>query len=305
MKAAWELEEKKLLLKHSKYQSLFSAVALCLFLSAVPSGAMEVLVIGDTQLKPVVDIVTGIKETLETPITVYSPSDVRGRLDSILAKEGARAVIALGKDAIDDAVQLPPSIAVIFDLVIIPPKINRPNTTGVFMATPVSEYVSLINKYLPSLKKISVVSSQGLLSILAADQSRVSVFRVNTSFEMVNTIQQLNDSDALLLLPDVSLLTSTAIEEIYLFSFRRKIPILGISDRHVKQGALLALMFDPENVGKQLGDIALQAIHGTDIGRIAPSPSRRFDLYINRDTARKMGITIPDEMLEQAKRVYP
>lgn len=294
-----------MLLKRSKYRFLFLAPALCLFLSALPSGATEVIVIGDTQLKPVVDIVSGIRETLESPVTVYSPSDVKGRLDAIAAKEGARIVIALGKDAIDDAVQLPPSIAVIFDLVIIPPKINRPNTTGLFMATPVSEYVNLINKYLPSMKKISVVSSQSLLKTLSADQSQISAFRVNSSFELVNTIKKLDGTDALLLLPDVSLLTATAIEEIYLYSFRKKIPILGISDKHVKQGALLALVFDPESVGKQLGGIALEAGKGVDIGKINPSPSRLFDLYINTETARKMGIEIPEEMLDRAKKVYP
>ena len=295
-----------MLLKSSKNQSLFLVVTLFLFfLSAVTSEATEVIIVGDTQLKPVVDIVSGIRKALGSPATVYAPSDVKGRLNDVVAEEGARTVIALGKNAIDEALQLPPSIAVIFDLVIIPPKINRPNTTGFYMATPVREYINLINKYLPSLKRMSVVSSQDLLRILAADQSQVSVFRVNTSFEMVNTVMQLNDADALLLLPDVSLLTATAIEEIYLFSFRRKIPILGFSDRHVKQGALLALMFDPESVGYQLGGIALEAIHGKDVGTITPSPSRRFDLYINRDTADKMGITIPDELLERAKRVYP
>lgn len=292
-------------LKHSKNHALFLVVTLFLFLSAIPSEATEVILIGDTQLKPVADIITGIKETLGLPITIYSPSEVKGILDSVVAKEGARVVIALGKDAIDDALQLPPSIAVIFDLVIIPPKMNRPNTTGLFMATPVSEYVSLINKYLPSLKKISVVSSQSLLRILATDQAQVSVYRVSTSFELVNTVKQLNETDAILLLPDVSLLTTTAIEEIYLYSFRRNIPILGISDRYVKQGALFALVFDSVAVGKQLGNIALEAIQGKDIGTIAPSPSHRFDLYMNRDTARKMGVTIPDEMLHQAKRVYP
>lgn len=288
---------------HSRFFLLLPV--LCLFLSAVPSDAAEVIVIGDTRLKPVADIVAGIKETLESPIAVYSPLDVHGRLKAIALEEGARAVIALGKDAIDDAVQLPPSIAVIFDLVIVPPRTTRQNTTGVFMGTPVAEYVSLLNKYLPSLKRISVVGSQGLLSILAVDQSGVSILRARNSFELVDAVNKLNDADALLLLPDVTLLSDTALEEIYLYSFRRKVPLLGISDKHVKQGALLALMFNPEHVGRRLGGLAKGAIDGTDIGAISPSPSDNFDLFINRDTAVKMGLSLPREMLDRAKRVYP
>jgi len=287
------------------YRFFLLVSVLSLFLSAVSSEATEVIIIGDTRLKPVVDIVAGIKEMFESPITVYSPSDVRGKLKAIAQEEGARAVIALGKDAIDDAVQLPTSIAVIFDLVIVPPRTTRQNTTGVFMGTPVAEYINLLNKYLPSLKRISVVGSQGLLNVLGADQSGVSILRARNSFELVDAVNKLNDADAILLLPDVSLLTDTALEEIYLYSFRRKVPILGISDRQVKQGALLALTFNPEDVGRRLGGLAKGAIDGTDMGTISPSPSGNFDLFINRNTAVKMGIAIPREMLDSAKRVYP
>lgn len=288
-------------------------VIVCLLLicgiscSATWCRAAEVLIIGDTKLKPVVDVINGIRETLPSRFTVISPAEVTdGNLETIVAREGARTVIALGNDAIRDALHLPPQISVIYDLVVLPPQTHRPNTTGLYMGTPIVAYLNFVTKYLPSLKKISVISNKQTLSILGGmGFSQVASYQVTNSFEFIKRVKQLNTGDALLLLPDVGLLTTTAVKETYLFSFRAKIPILGLSKNHVRQGALFALVFDPVCVGRVLGERAAQSLAGEDVGQIPPAPSSSFDLYINKETARRMGITIPDEMIKIAKAVFP
>ena len=62
---------------------------------------------------------------------------------------------------------------------------------------------------------------------------------------------------------------------------------------------------DPVSVGRQIGEYANRVIKGGNIGQIPPSPPKRFELYLNSGTARKMGIRLPDEMVRMAKRVYP
>lgn len=264
------------------------------------------IIVGDTHLRPVNNIISGIKENLNSTLKIYSPSDVKGRLKGIAAKDEARVVIALGREALEEALKLPTSIAVIYDLVITPPKIDRPNTTGVYMATPVKEYVELIKNYLPQIRRIAVVGSHDLIRILDGTVSpQVSTYSVRNSFEFVSAVKQVESTGAILLLPDVGLLTDTTIEEVFITSFRKNIPILGISEKHVKHGALLALTFNSVSVGKQLGEKASKALKGVDIGTIPPSPSSEFDLYININTARKMGIHVPFELLRKAKRIYP
>jgi len=264
----------------------------------------DVIIVGDTQLMPVNKIISGIQEKLDS-VKILSPSDARGRLKGIAAKEDARVVIALGREALKESLKLPTSIAVIYDLVITPPEIYRPNTTGVYMATPVKEYVDIIKSYLPQIRRIAVVGSHDLIRILGGTANRrVLAYSVRNSFELVSAVKQV-DSGAILLLPDVGLLTATIIEEVFLISFRNNIPIFGISERHVKQGALLALTFNAVNVGRQLGEKASKALEGADVGTMPPSPSHVFDLYINTNTARKMGIHIPSKLLREAKRIYP
>ncbi|MEW6739196.1 MAG: ABC transporter substrate-binding protein [Nitrospirota bacterium] len=276
---------------------LFFCVSLC--------EASDVIIVGDTQLKPVNDIISGIKEKLDS-VKILSPSDAKGRLKGIAAKEEASVVIALGREALEESLKLPSSIAVIYDLVITPPEIDRPNTTGVYMATPVKEYVDIVKSYLPQIRRIAVVGSHDLMRILDGTANpQVSAYSVRNSFEFVSAVKQVDSAGAILLLPDVGLLTDTTIEEVFLSSFRKNIPILGISERHVKQGALLALTFNPVSVGRHLGEKATRALKGVDMGTIPPSPSQEFDLYINTNTARKMGIHVPAELLRKAKRIYP
>lgn len=272
---------------------------------ASPAFSSDIVIVGDTGLKPCVEILAGLKKSLDASYAIYTPAEANGKLDRIVAAEGARTVIALGRDAIDDALRLPPSVAVIYGLVILPVKTARPNTTGVYMATPVSEYVSLIRKYLPSLRQVSLVSSPELQRILGGAASPlVTGHHASTSFEMVKAINQLTDVDALLVLPDVSLLTPTVMEEIYLFSFRKKVPLLGLAERHVKQGALLALVFDPESLGRQIGEKAMESLQKGDAGTSVPSAARKYHLYLNRETARKMNIQFPDELLRRARKEY-
>ncbi len=276
-------------------------------LSFAPSSqAAEIIVVGDTQLKPVTEIIQGIRESIEAPVKVLPPSGLKGKLKEIVSKEDAKVVVALGKEALDEALQLPPSVPVIYDLVITPPVIQRPNTTGFYMATPVKEYVELIKNYLHSIRKIAIVGSRSLMNILDGENySQVSSYNVKTPFEFVNAVKQIDSADAILLLPDVSMLTASALEEAYLLSFRKRIPILGISERNVKQGALIALVFDPVNVGRLIGENASRAIKGMDVGRVPASPPQKFELFLNTDTAEKMGIPISAELVRKAKKVYP
>ncbi len=270
------------------------------------AGPAEVLVVGDTRLKPVTLMVAGIKEVLDRKVPVYTPDKARGKLSAIVNKHAARIVIALGREAIREALTLPTSVTVLYGLVILPPRIDRPNTAGMYMGTPIKEYLNLVATYLPGLKNISVIATPRVLEVLdRSNLPHLTTYLASNSYDFVDTVKGLDKADALLLLPDISLLTKTAIKESYLFSFRKKVPLLGISKKHVRQGALFALEFDPGSVGRRLGIMAAASLEGQAFDPKLALPSQHFNLYINRKTAKKMGIVIPAEMLETAKAVYP
>lgn len=288
------------------------AIICLLIIAAAMSGpfasrglAADVLIVADTHLKPVIDTIAGILKTCRGSVRSYTPAEVKGRLGPLCKEEGAKVVIALGTNALGEALTLPPALPVVYGLVVTPPAVGRPNTAGFYVATPVSVYAELVAR-IGSINRIAVVGSDDQLYWLAREQmARVVTLGVRNSLELISAVKQLDHPDALLLLPDPSLLTATAMEQAYLFSFRKNIPILGISEKHVKQGALLALVFDPVALGGQIGEQASRALRKGSVVQAHPAPPRKFDLYLNVDTARKMGIHLPDELLRLAKRVYP
>lgn len=277
-----------------------------LLLSSTICCAADVLIIADAQLKPVKEISQGMRKSLRASIRTYSPTEIKGNLTGIVQQENARVVIVLGREALAEALTLPSYTPVIYGLVVTPPVVNRPNTIGFYMATPAEEYAGLIRKHLPSLKQVAVVGGRDMLSVLASDVSApLNTYSVKNTFEFIKTIKQLETIDALLLLPDSGIMTSTAMEEAFLFSFRRRVPILGISERHVKEGALLALVVDMVNVGRVIGEHATKALKNGTVGQQQALPPRKFDLYLNMDTARKMRINIPDEVVRMTRKAYP
>jgi ABC-type uncharacterized transport system substrate-binding protein len=141
-------------------------------------------------------------------------------------------------------------------------------------------------------------------NLSGSDTAYVANHGVGSSAELVSVVNRLGDSKAMLLLPDASLLTAPVMSNIYLFSFRKNIPLLGISEANVKQGSLFALVFDPKAVSRQIGEKVQSIVNGVDADDIPASSPKKYNLYINSNTAQKMGIEVPEEMLRKAKKVY-
>ena len=282
---------------------LFTLLITCF--CALRCQASEIIIVADEKLTPVVEIISGIKKAVSVSTKIISHTDVHGKLKGIVEKEKAKVVVALGNDALNEALQLPPEIPVIYDLVVTPPKISRANVTGFYMAIPVSQYLDLIKTYLRSIKRITVIGNRDQLNVLASDvPQQVNLKGVSNNSELVNALQQSNGTDAILILPDDILLTDEIMKKAYLLSFRNGIPLLGFSEKQVKKGALLALMADTIYVGKQIGYCAKKVLRGSPIGQLSPSPPVHFEIFLNTETAQKMKIKIPNELLHKAKRVY-
>lgn len=285
---------------------LFAALFLfVLFLFTSPACAAKVLIIGETQYAMVSDVSAEIQESLRTQSKEYAISEVRGRLGAVVEREDAQIVVALGVEAVNEALRLPSSVGVVYGLVVSPIKSTRSNVTGVYMSPPVGEYLAAIRRYFPALSKVSVVGSQAMMkSLFTVDTSLATTYLVGSSNELVATVNRLGNAKALLLLPDSNLLTAPVMSQVFLYSFSKNIPLLGISEANVKQGALFAYVFDAKAVSHQIGEKVQSLLDGVDIGDIPVSAPKRYNLFINSNTARKMGIEIPDEMLRKAKKVY-
>lgn len=288
---------------------LFISIAIiAVLLSSCPANSAEVLIIGDVRLKPVSELIAGIKEALPVTSTVTAPADVKDNLQSIVYREGSKAVVALGQDAVNVSLSLPESIPVIYALIINPPETARENITGVYMATPVGEYMSFINKYFPDIKRVGIICDPATRAVICPAENRANtrLYDATNPYEFIAAVSGMRDDiDALLLLPEKNLLSQTAIEKAFIFSFREKKPVIGISEKYVKTGSLFSLGFDPRNMEKQIGHLIIKVLNRGTAAGIPQSPPEKFTLYVNTKTAEATGIRVPSELLNMAERVYP
>jgi ABC-type uncharacterized transport system substrate-binding protein len=287
---------------------LFISITFIILLSAVQSESSDVIIIGDFRLKPVNDIVKIIRGALPSEATVYLPKDVKGVLNSVVKKENAKIVIALGGEPANDAFSLPESVPVIYGLLIKPPVTKRQNITGIFMTTPVSEYISLLERYFPNIRRLGIIaeSDTGNALIRQASSTLVTLYKADNSYEFIKGINHLDGNiDALILLPEKNLLTGTAMEELYRYSFTENVPVIGVSEKNVKMGSLFALVFDESGMGRQIGELAKKVLSHGNASGMPPAFPEKFNLYLNIETAKSMKINIPADLLKKARAVYP
>ncbi len=290
-----------------KNLSLLLAFSLMLMLVST-SESTDVVVVGDAKLKPVTDVVDTLRQLSSYSIVVKTPGEIGGNLADVVTREGAKAVIALGTDAVTLSLSLPESIPVVYGLVIKPLDTKRRNITGIYMATPLEKYLSVIEQYFPQIAKVGLIyEKDGLKTVSATPTSLYLAVRyAGNPYEFLETVKKLDRSvDALLLMPEKNLITSSSLQRVYLFSFIEKVPLLGISEKHVKDGSLMCVVFDIEDMGRQLGELTNRVFANGSANGVPQVAPEKYKIYINRQTAESMGIPIEPELLRVAERVYP
>ncbi|HHP51343.1 MAG TPA: ABC transporter substrate-binding protein [Moorella mulderi] len=82
---------------------------------------------------------------------------------------------------------------------------------------------------------------------------------------------------------------------------KAKIPVYVGADSMVKDGGLATYGVNYEVLGKETAKIAAQILKGAKPGDIPVKVMSDLDIYVNLETARAIGVTIPEDILEQAK----
>ncbi len=79
-----------------------------------------------------------------------------------------------------------------------------------------------------------------------------------------------------------------------------KLPLFTADTDSVKRGALAALGFNYFDVGKQTGEVVVRILKGEKPGDIPVEIAKGTNLVVNLDAAKKMGVTIPQSVLDRA-----
>ena len=305
--------------------------ALLVFLATSLGGmgsvtAGEVAVLMAAPVDAYEDALRGFKLSLrghQIGTTYHMKGDVdRGReaLAGIQSGENGKKpdlVFAVGVWALQAALNEPIGIPVVYAMVLNPASIvgSRPaNITGASMNVSVADSLRLLTQLGPQIRRVGVVFNESKTGYLVTEAKALAstvgiellARRVQTPGEAIQAVDSLQQEgiDAFWFLPDETLLAAAVSKHVFLVSHRNGVPILGISKRQAKMGAVLALTFaSSEDIGSQAGELANTILAGTRASEVASTTARRVSLTVNLKVARKLGVEIPENILVAANEL--
>lgn len=177
--------------------------------------------------------------------------------------------------------------------------------SAIYLDQPWSRQAELLHVALPERRKIGVLySSDTKLDLRALREalSRQGFTLVARQLKNNDTLfadldEVLAGSDVLLAVPDSAIYSSNNIRNILLSSYRRGIPLVGLSQAYVNAGALYAIFSTPEHLAAQ-ASVATLAFSRTRRLPEAQSPGL-YSIAVNREVGRTLNIAIKSTELLQ------
>ncbi|RBW66461.1 ABC transporter substrate-binding protein [Vibrionales bacterium C3R12] len=193
-------------------------------------------------------------------------------------------------------------------------KLEKPgkNVTGLSDLSPVEQHVALIKELMPTVKSIGVVYNPGeanavsLMELLKASTDKHGIELVEAtalrSADVQSATQAISaKSDVLYALIDNTV--ASAIEGMIVAANQAKTPVFGAATSYVERGAVASLGFDYYQIGVQTSDYVVAILEGQDPGSLDVKVAKGSDLVINAGAAKKLGMVIPNSVLDRATKV--
>jgi len=298
-------------------------VSAVLLLAAVasfplPGEAAKIVALKSADVDVYNEVLEGFKSISRRPI--ISEYDMEGDFQKgqkFLArlKSGPKPdlILAIGIWALQVVVEEIRDIPVVFAMVLNPTTVigqEAHNITGASMNVPIEQQIALLKGVSPQVKRIGVIYDPSKTGFLVRQAERIArdqgvrlvtkaIASSKDSFAALDAMQ--GEIDALWILPDLTVLAPESVQYMLLFSFRNKIPVLGLSENQARMGALLGLSFESgRDIGSQAGELANEILAGRSAEEIPFTTARKVRLTVNLKTASKLGLQIPKEIIDQA-----
>lgn len=259
--------------------------------------------------------VAGLKSVLGADVVVLDmkASASTGKAHcKALTDQGCTPIVAVGKPAAKIAVSAVSGTPIVYCMVMNPAGsgIKGSSVTGVTLDIPMSKQFEGFKSVVPNLKTIGIVYSDDVGAKLvkemksAAGKTGVTLAekKVASDAEVPNAIRSLKGNiDGLYLPPDRTVAKHDAFQFIALFTFENNVPFMAPTSRFVKKGALVALMIDYEEVGKQTAQMVKKILGGASPSSMPVEPPETTILVLNQKTAETIGINIPPSLTSTSK----
>lgn len=184
------------------------------------------------------------------------------------------------------------------------------NATGTSNAIPVSEMFKLSDKLTPNRQAYGLIYNTGEINSVTTiknakaylDQNGIKYEEVivTASSEVQQAAQSLVGKVDAFFIPNDSMVQS-AMPQVAEIAKNAKIPVYGSSAVMVQSGAFATISIDDITIGGITAEMADKFLKGTPIEKIPSITVSDFTMVINKTTTDAIGVTVPEDVLKNAK----
>ncbi|WP_102157835.1 ABC transporter substrate-binding protein [Zhihengliuella halotolerans] len=186
------------------------------------------------------------------------------------------------------------------------------NVTGTSDKNPVKEQLELLKQLSPDAETVGIVYSSGEVnSQVQVDWAEEASEELGLTIDAkaisaASEVQQAAagmEVDAFYVPTDNQVVS--ALEGLLQVAQDKSIPVISADGESVKRGATATYGINYEKLGEQTGAMAARILNGeADPATMPVETLTEVELYINTESADKLGIEIPQDLLDAAAEVY-
>jgi putative ABC transport system substrate-binding protein len=186
------------------------------------------------------------------------------------------------------------------------------NVTGMSDLSPIGAHLDLIREILPDAVRLGVIYNPGeansvtLVALLQEEAVSRTLSITEAPAARSADVQTAAQSlvgrvDAIYVPTDNTVVT--ALEAIVGVGVDNQLPVFAGDTDSVPRGAIAALGFNYHDIGIQTGRIVVRVLNGEAPGEIPVEGVEITQLYVNPKAAERMGISIPQAVIDRAEQV--
>lgn len=288
---------------------------------APQSHAASIALIKSYDYAPYDAAMSGFMDACSNDIAEYNlDGEARGntRLVQEIKSDNPDLIVAIGVLAAEFAQRELSDFAVLYVMVPKPQTrgLTGENIGGISLDIPIAQQLAVYRSMVKGLNALGVIfdpqrsgdiveearkvtEQQGLVLLTREVSSRKQV-----PAALRDLIRE-EQIDALWMIPDETVVTPESFKFLLITSIEHDLPFLAASDIFVKVGALASVTPDYTDLGRQSCELANALTSGEmSLAAMDTVLPAKVNLAINLKTAKQIGLSIPEEVIESADVIY-
>ena len=229
------------------------------------------------------------------------------------SKSDPDIIVALGSRAAQVAQQLFPDTQILSTMVLQDNLLEkRINSNLLLVQFSAEVQLQWLHKFIPDVRRVGVLYDPDLNSHLIKEMQEAArkldmeivSFKVNSAKQLKSGLKYISrNADVLLAIPDQTVYSGKTAKNVLLFSYRNRIPFVGLSLSWVKAGALYSLGVDYHDLGRQAAETAKKLL--TEKPRVKRSIYPDKVLYsLNTRTMEHLRLKMTADLIKGSAQVF-